>query len=184
MRIYRLYNPNQEYRTIQIANTPLLVAIDHNDYSKTIDIHNTQYHWDNLDKELCDCPFLIGAIPVFRKEKIYKIRYIFSSQDISTTELIVDGASYILLITNNVVKGLLDERKSTITRFSDGRIMTVENYVFKKKKEYPDIFRIEELPLFTFVTDRIANELLEQNLSGLAMEECKTTYSLLSIFNR
>lgn len=69
MRIYRLYNPNQEYRTIQIANTPLLVAIDHNDYSKTIDIHNTQYHWDNLDKELCDCPFLIGAIPVFRKEK-------------------------------------------------------------------------------------------------------------------
>ena len=68
-------------------------------------------------------------------------------------------------LPKNILEDVLNESKSIINRFSDGRIMNIEKYVFKKDRTYPSIFKISQLPTFTFMTDELSEAISEANLT-------------------
>ena len=72
-----------------------------------------------------------------------------------------------------ILEDVLNESKSIINRFSDGRIMNIEKYVFKKNITYPPIFKISQLPTFTFITDLLFEAISDANLTGICMERCE-----------
>lgn len=173
MKIFRLYNPNRDYRTVVYGETPLMSFLENTNGVDYDSIQRFDYRWDSNDKPICDCPFLIGCVPVIRKAAISKIQAVISRDLILPIDIQVEGESFEILVAKNVLTDALNESKSQISRFSDGRIMTIDKYVFKKKKTYPLIFKISQYPTFTFITDDLYNLLVEANLTGLAMEECK-----------
>jgi hypothetical protein len=136
-------------------------------------IKNFHYQWDDDNKPICDCPFLIGAVPVIRKSALTKILAVIPADSVSSIEIQVEGETFVILQANNILSDVLNESKSVINRFSDGRVMSIDKYVFKKGKTYPAIFKISQLSTFTFVSDRISDALTSAHLSGLALEECE-----------
>lgn len=128
---------------------------------------------DNSDNPICDCPFLIGAIPVIRKSAIpKKITESFSDLFLPI-DILVEGEPFVILLAKNVLGDVLDEYNSVMNRFSDGRIMNIERYVFKKNRTYPLIFKISQLPIFTFITDLLFEAISDANLTGICMERCE-----------
>lgn len=171
MKIFRLYSPNRDYRTIKYEGTPLMSFLEDDNFDDYEAIENFQYQWDNHDKPICDCPFLIGAIPIIRKTALAKIPSVISNDLVKSIHIQIEGEPYEILLAKNILKDALNESKSIIDRFSDGRIMSIDKYVFKKNA-YKPIFRIRQLPLFTFITDQLAESISKAHLTGLAMEEC------------
>ena len=79
MNIYKLYSTNNNYKTIAYDGTPLMSFLEDFNFDDYESIRKFNYHWENSDKPISDCPFLIGAIPVIRKSAIPKIRPAISS---------------------------------------------------------------------------------------------------------
>lgn len=175
MEIYRIYTKNRQYKTISYDNTPLLDYIDEETLENIPQIESFPYTWndDDREKDCGDCPFLIGAIPVFSVKIFNEIEKHLASELVDTIPINVENKKYIIIKAKINVTNLLDERNSQIDRFSDGRIMDIGNYVFKVKNELPVIFRLSEYSLFTFVTGQLAETLLRINPSGLEIEKCK-----------
>lgn len=173
MDIYRLYSPNRDYRTIVYDNTPLMKIIGKEDWGDIKEIENYPYQWDDEQKEICDAPFLIGAIPIFKTDALKRIGMILLDSLVTLIPIRVGDIEYTILKANEYEKNILNEKKSTISRFSDGRIMDIEKYVFIPFDNAPEVFKVASYPLFTFVTEKLASKLTEANLTGLAMEKCK-----------
>lgn len=173
MKIFRLYSQNSDYRTIAYDGTPMMSFLEDSHFDDYDSIHKFNYHWDNSDKPISDCPFLIGAIPVIRKSAIPKIRLAISSDMVLPIDILIEGEPFVIILAKNILEDVLDESKSIINRFSDGRIMNIEKYVFKKNRTYPPIFKISQLPTFTFMTDELSEAISEANLTGIDMEKCE-----------
>ena len=172
MRIFRLYSPNRDFRTIAYGETPLMSLLEDVNGCDYDSIQRFDYHWDCNDKPICDCPFLMGCIPVIRKAAITKIHTVFPENLIQPIDIKVEGELFEIILAKKILADALNESKSSTNRFSDGRIMSIDKYVFKKKKIYPSIFRIDQLKTFTFITDQLYGAFLNAELTGLAMEEC------------
>ena len=173
MNIYKLYSTNNNYKTIAYDGTPLMSFLEDFNFDDYESIRKFNYHWENSDKPISDCPFLIGAIPVIRKSAIPKIRPAISSDLALLIDILVEGEPFVIILAKNILEDVLDESKSIINRFSDGRIMNIERYVFKKNRTYPPIFKISQLPTFTFMTDEFSEAISEANLTGIDMEKCE-----------
>ena len=173
MKIFRLYSQNRDYKTIAYEGTPLMSFLEDCHFDDYESIRKFNYHWENSDKPISDCPFLIGAIPVIRKSAIPKIRPAISSDLALLIDILVEGEPFVIILAKNILEDVLNESKSIINRFSDGRIMNIEKYVFKKNIPYPPIFKISQLPTFTFITDLLFEAISDANLTGICMERCE-----------
>lgn len=171
MDIYRLYTPNRDYRTIDYDKTPLMRIIGEEDWGNLKELEDYPYKWDDEKKDVCDAPFLIGAIPIIRTDALSRIAAPLPSSLVQQVHIKVGGIEYTILKAK-AVGNILNERKSDIDRFSDGRIMDVEKYVFNYSKDTPAIFRIAQYPLFTFVTDELAESMMNAKLTGLSFDKC------------
>lgn len=175
MDIYRIYTENSPYKAIAYGNTPLLENIGEDKWENIPQIESFSYNWnvDDKEKECGDCPFLIGAIPVFSTNVLKNIKKYLSKDLVDVISIKVENREYAIIKAQKLVANLLDERDSQITRYSDGNIMSVEKYVFKETNELPMIFSLSEYSLFTFVTGQLAEVLLCINPRGLEIEKCK-----------
>ena len=173
-KIYRLYSSGHEYKTVEYDNTPLMNCLENNLWEPSlIEAYKFEWNRDDAEKETSDCPFLIGAIPIFKTEIISDLRNIVSLDAIKIININISGQKYSILRPKNKIKGLLNIRKSNINYFSDGRIMSIDKYVFNSNKNIPLFFELEEYPLFTFVNETMANVLVTQNVKGLLLEACE-----------
>lgn len=71
-----------------------------------------------------------------------------------------------------MVKDALNLKKSKVTRFSDGEIMTVDEPVFLPK-EYPLLFKIEEQSGAYYCTEEFKDYVQSNKYTGLLFTECK-----------
>ncbi len=172
MKIFRLYSPNRDFRTIAYGETPLMSLLEDVNGCDYDYIQRFDYHWDCNDKPICDCPFLMGCIPVIRKAAITKIHTVFPENLVQSIDINVEGELFEIILAKEILTDALNESKSLINRFSDGRIMSIDKYVFKKRKTYPSIFKIGQLQTFTFITNQFYEVFSDANLTGIAMEEC------------
>lgn len=175
MKIYRLYSKTEGYKTIDYGKTPLMNIIGEEDWGNLSEIKEFPYQWknDNEADSVSDCPFLIGAIPVFSLQTMNLIKEQLTSDTAEIIPISIENETFCILRAKLRVANLLNERKSKITRFSDGRIMSIEKYVFKNEDKMPLLFQLQQYPLFTFVTGTLADLLLAVHPTGLCMEECK-----------
>jgi hypothetical protein len=79
------------------------------------------------------------------------------------------GEFYTFNVTS--VIDCLDEERSEIIRFSDGRIMHIAQYhFFHEPLQNAVIFRIPQFLKEVYITDRFANKAKEHGLMGLKLD--------------
>ena len=181
MNVYRLISENYE-SSIDYSNSPIMENLYECKWSNIDDISSFIYKWVGNNGEFFnDCPFIIGTIPVF-SEKMYNcISDKYQMEDTQAIKINVEGNRFVIVNTFNVVNDLLNKKKSDISYFPDGRIMRINNFVFKNKKELPLIFKIPETNINTFVNEELANFLKSISPKGLIIEKCKVVSGIFNL---
>lgn len=186
MKIYRIYNPNRDHKTIVYDKTPIIDNIGRSvKWENLMAMQAYSFQWENDSevKEICDCPFIIGSIPVFSVKGYNIIKPFINQSDVQVIPIKVEGDMFYILNTTKVISNILNEHKSKIVRFSSGKIMDIEKYVFNESKSIPSFFRIKQFDTFTFVTEGVAKEIMESDLTGIVVEECQITSKKSGLFS-
>ena len=174
MKIYRIYHKVDGYKAIITKGTSLEQCMIENKHdAKFGHFKDTQFQWsDSAGDKVCDFPFIDGNIPVM-SEKAYTSICSIIALCASHTNIEVEGDKYEIIEAKKISRAL-DTENSEIEHFKNGRIMYIDKYVFKANVVYPPMFRIEELPIFTFVTEKVIKKLQKANCTdGLDTEECE-----------
>ena len=183
MNIYKILNQNRKYKTIQYNKTPILKNIGKIIWNNTKEVSDYQYTWNENDdnKNVCDCPFIIGSIPVFSELAYNKISMFLDNTNSQVIPITVNEKKYFIVNATILIDDILNEKKSKISYFSDGRIMDVEKYVLSNKKYTPNIFKLSQFHTYTFVSEKIADA-INAGFTGIEFEKCNSN-NILSFFN-
>lgn len=165
MKTYILKNKGGNYKTIDTREHELASIIEHAEWNRLSEIDGKSFHWLG-DGIIPDCPFIIGAIPVIKTSLIDNVAF---SGEARTVQIDIEGSSYTIILAEQK-GGLLDESSSEIKRFKSGRIMRISRYVLQKHNF--SLFRLQEYPLFTFVSDGIYESLYHLPTNEIIFEEC------------
>ena len=183
MDIFRIYSQNNNYKTISYEKTPLMRILGSETWGNYVDIESFKYEWNcDTNKRIeCDCPFLIGAIPIFRENIISKIKFFLSPTLVDILPIEVAGKIYCIIRAKILLENIINVKKSKINKYPDGRIMNIEKYVFTPQNDLPCIFKIQQYPLFSFITSNLASYLKMENPTGLQFEkiDIKRNWKLL-----
>lgn len=182
MKTYRIYSSNINNRTIHYEGTPIIENIGEIEWTNVETISKGTYSWDNTDKSYCDCPFIIGSVPVFPYSVLNILRPFFVGQNVQIIPIKVEDGKYVIVNTTEILDDVLNEKKSKLTRFQDGRIMDVEEYVLKSQNIFPNMFKLSQFPVFSFISEDLYNAIRTLNLTGIYFEECKMSRSLINFF--
>ena len=169
MKIYKLYNRVNGYAAIDFTDDGIGDVLR---AQKDVNILNgNSYKWSitEYDNKMGDAPFYLGAFPIFEEKKVKG----FDFADAKTAVFKVEGVNYIAVEAPILSGEIIDKKKSVLNLFRSGRIMMVRKIVLKNKVIYPPIFRIEEYPLYTFVTEEMKESLQKTDLSQLLFDECR-----------
>jgi hypothetical protein len=80
------------------------------------------------------------------------------------------GRYYAYNVTTVAPAAVLDERKSKLVRFDDGRVMTIDRYEFRPRRlKGLTVFRIPQDNVDVYVTDAFAERVRELGLRGFAL---------------
>lgn len=174
MNIYRIYHKVDGFKAIKTKDTALERRMLEYGNNATFELFkNQQFQWsDSTGEKICDFPFIDGNITVFSENVFTAIRSMITSCAV-ITNIVVEGTQY-EIIEANKIRNVLDTEQSVIKRFKDGRIMNIKKYVFKQNSSYPAMFRIEEFPTFTFVTEDVLDKIMElSEIEGLDFQLCE-----------
>jgi len=167
MKIYKLKNKVEGFKSIDFGD------LDVNSIAKGVSnidlLSGKNFTWKDCDDtfDKSDCPFFIGAFPIFELSKIDKIGIL-----VEFVCFKVDNFDYVAFKTVPFLENVLNIEKSDMRLFKSGKIMNINTYVFKNEN-YPSVFRIKEYPLFTFVNETFAQVLKGSGLNQLEFEECE-----------
>lgn len=174
MDIFRLTCEHQGLRSIDYTNSPIQENLYNFKWNNIEDVSSFLYKWNVKDgNRFSNCPFIIGLIPVFSESVFYTLFDKFDLEETQKIPVNVDGTKFIILNTLNVVDNLLDKKKSDISFFPDGRIMKIDFFAFRKRKNLPPIFKIPETNINTFVNEEMANRMVGIAPKELILEKCK-----------
>lgn len=76
---------------------------------------------------------------------------------------------------------MLNEKKSKISYFSDGRIMDIDKYVLNNRPT-PDLFKLSQFHTYTFVSEKIV-DILKSEVTGIVFEKCNSN-NILSLLGK
>lgn len=109
---------------------------------------------------------LLGTIPVFSERAVAALKDVLETHG-ELLPLIYSRQPYFAFNVTRIVDGL-DEERSRVKRFSSGRIMSVDEFVFTAEHlGGHQIFRIPQLlRAFVFVTDAFVERVRNSNLQG------------------
>lgn len=175
MKIYKLYTTGLSYKDIYYDKTPILDNIGKILWKNINEISSFHFKWntEENDKPICDCPFIIGSIPVFSNSAYEIIKQFLLDKEVQIIPISINGLSYYIINITLLLNDILSEKYSKIERFSSGRIMNIDKYVFKYRREIPPFFRIKQLPTFTFANEDVATTIKDSQITGIELEECK-----------
>jgi hypothetical protein len=117
----------------------------------------------NAGKPQSDFPTL-GTTPVFSGRAIDALVDLLVEHGELLPLAVVNGRYFVFNATRTV--DALDEERSSIVRFSTGRIMRVEKYAFSEHVPLCPIFRIPQLRAKVFVTDPFVERATDSALTG------------------
>ena len=168
MKIFKLYNQVNGYAPIDFTNDEICDVFDGQKDVSVINGHNYKWSIFESDNKRGDSPFYLGAFPIFEEKKVKG----FDFADAKTAVFKVEGVNYVAVGAPIITGDIIDKEESDIELFSNGLIMCVWKYALKSNVLYPPIFRIEEYPYDTFVTESMRASLNTLGLSQLLFEEC------------
>ena len=169
MKVYKMYNEVNGYASIDFSDVNMSDIVKGTVSVRAISDKNLV--WDPSDNESIkgDCPFYIGAFPVFEATKIKD----FDFENAETASFKVEGKEFIAVAAPILPGQLIDKEKSDLRLFKSGKIMNVRRFALKSGCSYPPIFRLEEYPLYTFVCEEMMKSLQELGLTQLKFEVCE-----------
>lgn len=133
-------------------------------------IQEFDYDWVTKDSDIIpDLILIMSKLPGV-ETNVYHMMEPFLP-GIDTVEIALSNRKFKILTNIPCLGNTLNIRKSKVTRFSNGDIMSIESPVFLPG-EYPALFKIEESPTSFFCSDSLFNEIKEKNLSGWNFSEC------------
>lgn len=91
---------------------------------------------------------------------------------IKTVNIKIGSLDYAIFIDVPTQKSALNLKKSKISRFSDGEIMSIDEPVFLPN-EYPLLFKIEEQSGIYYCTEEFKSYIEGNQFTGLKFMECK-----------
>lgn len=174
MTIFQVTNSPNGYANIKFDGIDMASILNNGDLSQ---LQGGTFEWNsqqgNGNLAIPDCPFFIGTLPIFRTDKIIEI---VNPLDVNSATFKVNDTDYTALFPRTIVEGSLDIENSAIRYFRNGRIMTIDSYVFCGHMTYPSIFKISELNLFSFVTEDFAQTLMNCGLNNLELNKCNVSH--------
>lgn len=177
MKIYILEPNLDDYQGIQPKNDDFW---DYEAYSfdgeqfltdtwKELKLETPEEDRDLIEGDLPD--FSISYIPVFSQRSFEVLKNVINNFAEFLPAICGEKSFYLL---NVKLFGYgLDEEKSDLTRLSTGRILKINQAIFKRGIEYPPIFKLSQMPKGEVFVNEIFKEIVESSgLSGFVFKEC------------
>ncbi len=169
MKIIQLTNAVDGFATIDFSTIDMDFALKTGDLSL---VAGKSFRWNkDSGQAISDCPFYIGAMPIFATEKLGTA---LNNTQAKTTTFDVEGKSFTIVAAPHFQGQIINILKSECRTFRSGKIMTVNKYVFNSNIQYPQIFTPAEFVMFTFCNTEIAQLLSGCHFNELRLVECQT----------
>ncbi|MBD5239828.1 MAG: hypothetical protein HDS64_08735 [Bacteroidales bacterium] len=169
MKVLQLKNAVDGFATIDFSSIDMDLVLKTGDLSL---VAGKSFQWNkDSGQAISDCPFFIGAMPIFDTEKLGSA---LNNTQAKTATFEVEGKSFTIVAAPQFKGQIINLMKSDCRTFRSGKIMTVNKYVFNKNIQYPDIFTPSEFVMFTFCNTEIAQRLLACRFNQLEFTECPT----------
>lgn len=167
MKIIQIKNQPEGYATINFGNINVMEIIK-NGNVKILD--GKSFTWDrSLNSAISDCPFYIGAIPIFLTKKLGNA---LNNPIVKTANFNVEGQNYTIVAAPDLSDNSINLTKSECRTFRSGKIMDITRYVFNIDIFYPSIFTPKEFKMYTFCDEVIAKKLLSCRFNQLRLVDC------------
>lgn len=140
--------------------------------SETIDLLNDfRFDWNTDDSHLIpNIAIIMSKLLCFDIISWDEVRSLLPDNGI--TQISIGNKPFISLSNIPVLRGALNLKSSKLKYFSTGDIMEITSPVFNER-EYPNLFKVEEIYGSFFCTDELKNTIVSNNLTGLKFEECR-----------
>ena len=112
-----------------------------------------------------DFPWLQGNVPVFTERAYERLSPLLDRYGRPFSLLTEDGTTFVAFFVDRVVAAL-DLSASEISRFPNGRLMTIDRHVFPDAIGDAAMFRLANIPRggWTYVTDEYVGTVLRTDL--------------------
>lgn len=167
MKLFQLKNIVNGYASINFNDVDITAVLKE---GKIELIQGRDFTWDKSNGDaITDCPFYIGALPIFDTVKLGDA---LANTGVKTAIITVEGKSYTVIAAPHFHGNIINKDLSDMRYFRSGKIMTIKNYVFNSGQDFPSIFTPEEFVMYTFCNSEIAQRLLNCEFSQLLFNEC------------
>lgn len=167
MKIIQIKNQVEGYAIINFGNINMMEIVKNGNVSI---LNGKSFTWDkSLNSAISDCPFYIGATPIFLTEKL---GHVFDSSNVNMATFDVEGENYTIVLAPVLNENSINLTESKCRTFRSGKIMDVNEYVFTSGINYPEIFTPNEFRMFTFCNELIAKQLFSCHFNQLKFVEC------------
>lgn len=168
MKVFQIKNKVEGFATIDFGNLDMMAIMKSGDVSS---LDGKSFNWDKkLSSAISDCPFFIGAMPIFLTKKLGGV---FTGNNVSTATFDVEGDKYTIISALDVVNNGLNMEFSKYRTFRSGKIMDISQYIFISDKLYPPIFTLQEFKMFSFCDESVAKKLASCHFKQIEIVECK-----------
>ena len=121
MKIYKLFNLANGYATIDFTNIDMN-AIANGNQNVTV-LSEQKLKWHFLEDDVVgDCPFYIGAFPIFESSKIENVSFDASQK----ATFYVEGGKYTAIAAPIITGNIINEEKSEMRKFKSGKIEVIK----------------------------------------------------------
>ena len=167
MKVVQIKNQVEGYATINFGNINLMEMIKNENVSV---LNGKSFTWDkSLNSTISDCPFYIGAIPIFLTEKLGSV---LNDSILNMATFDVEGKNYTIVVAPSLSDNSINLEESKCRIFRSGKIMDISQYVFNTGISYPAIFTPKEFKMYTFCDEKIAKKILSCRFNQLKLVEC------------
>jgi hypothetical protein len=133
-------------------------------------INEFLYDWvTNESENIPDFCIIMTELLGCKAEVLDNIKGLLTS--ITTVNIKIGICDYSIFINVPTIKDALNIKKSKVSRFADGDIMSVDEPVFLPNK-YPMLFKIEEQPGTYYCTEDFKAYMDSSEYTGLLFSEC------------
>lgn len=167
MRIFQIKNQVEGFATINFGDINMMSILKTGDVSI---LEGKHFSWNKtIGDTISDCPFFIGAMPIFSTEKLGNA---LLNTNVKTATFDVEGSKFTIVAAISIVDKAINTEKSKCRLFRNGKIMEVADYVFNNTCNYANIFTLQEYPMYTFCGLDVAKKLQLCHFKHLILKEC------------
>lgn len=167
MRIFQIKNYVDGFATINFGDIDMMNVLKTGNVSV---LDGKHFLWNKtIGDSISDCPFFIGAMPIFTSQKLGET---LAATSCNTATFEVEGIKYTIVAASPVHGKVINQEKSKCRSFRSGKIMEVSDYVFSNNESFNNLFTLEEYMMHTFCSLEIAKLLQACKFENLILKEC------------